>query len=194
MRELKSIEERILDRALYVMGLNNTCKISIRAIAKEAGVNVSAINYYFRTKEEMLRMVKEFYIENTLTVSAILDSDEYDHEEKLILAANEIMEYSLRFPGNSVIYRDSLKQADVDETSRRIISLSLSLRTRISGLLSNLIQGDEVSRHYKNLMFMTSMSYPFEQDGIYDTGGTLLNEKESRMAYLTLLIKALKSV
>lgn len=194
MRELKSIEERILDRALYLMGINNTCKISIRAIAKEANVNVSAINYYFRTKEEMLRMVKEFYIENTLTVSDILDSEEYDDEEKLILAANEIMEYSLRFPGNSVIFRDSLNQAEVDETSSRIINLSQDLRARIGVLLRNLIPGDEASTHYKNLIFMSSMNYPIEQDDIYDTGGTLLIEKEARLDYLNLLLKALKSV
>lgn len=194
MRELKSIEERILDRALYLMGLNNTCKISIRAIAKEANVNVSAINYYFRTKEEMLRMVKEFYIENTLAVSAILDNEEYDDEQKLILAANEIMEYSLRFPGNSVIYRDSVNKAEVDETSNRIIHLSLDLRARLSRLLRNVIPGDEAASQYKNLIFMSSMSYPIEQDGIYDSSGTLLIEKEARMAYLRLLIKALKSV
>ncbi|WP_198536644.1 TetR family transcriptional regulator [Paenibacillus sp. DMB5] len=72
MRELKNIEERILDRALYLMGKNKSCNIAIRAIAKEANVNVSAINYYFRSKDEMLKLVKEFYIENTLAVLSIL--------------------------------------------------------------------------------------------------------------------------
>ncbi len=85
MRKLKSIEERILDRALYLMGINKTCDIPIRTIAKEANVNVSAINYYFRSKEEMLRLVKEFYIENTLTVLAILNNKNYKVEEMLVL-------------------------------------------------------------------------------------------------------------
>ncbi|QUL53432.1 TetR/AcrR family transcriptional regulator [Paenibacillus tritici] len=194
MRELKSIEERILDRALYLMGLSNTCKISIRAIAKEANVNVSAINYYFRSKEEMLRMVKEFYIENTLTVSSILNNVEYDDEERLVLAANEIMEYSLRFPGNSVIFKDSQKLADVDETSRKIVDLSLELSNRLSGLLCNLIAGDEASTRYKNLIFMSSINYPTEQDDAIGLGRTLLNEREARITYLKLLIKALKSI
>ncbi|MNI67980.1 hypothetical protein D3C73_1236420 [compost metagenome] len=43
MRELKSVEERILDRALYLMGKKKSCDISVRAIAKEADVNESAI-------------------------------------------------------------------------------------------------------------------------------------------------------
>ncbi|WP_157764070.1 hypothetical protein [Paenibacillus borealis] len=46
MRELKNIEECILERALYPMGKNKSCNIAIRAIAKEANVDVSAINYF----------------------------------------------------------------------------------------------------------------------------------------------------
>ncbi|WP_040952836.1 TetR/AcrR family transcriptional regulator [Gorillibacterium massiliense] len=193
MRELKNIEERILDRALYLMGINKTCDISIRAIAKEANVNISAINYYFRSKEEMLRLVKEFYFENTMTVSAILNSEEYDDEEKLLLAANEIMEYSLRFPGNSVIYRNSKKLADLDETSRKIIDISVDVGNRLSDLLRKLIPGDEASINYRCLIFMSSVNYLTEYEGIGDFGSTHFIEREERMAYLKLLIRALKS-
>ncbi len=73
MRELTSIQEKILDKALYLIGKNASFNVPIRAIAKEANVkeanvnvNVSAINYYFRTKEEMMKYVKEFYLDNTV--------------------------------------------------------------------------------------------------------------------------------
>ena len=121
MRELKSVEEKILDRALYLMGKNRTTDISIRAIAKEANVNVSAINYYFRTKEEMLRQVKEFFITNTMSISYILDNEEYDEEERLVLSANEIMEYIMRFPGVTVILREAAILEAVDEVSNKIM-------------------------------------------------------------------------
>lgn len=84
MRELKSVEEKILDRALYLMGKSGTTNVPIRAIAKEAEVNVSAINYYFRSKNEMLQQVKEFYITNTTGVHSILDDEAYTEEERLI--------------------------------------------------------------------------------------------------------------
>ena len=45
MRELKGIEEKILDKALYLFGKNGTTNVPIRSIVKEAEVNVSAINY-----------------------------------------------------------------------------------------------------------------------------------------------------
>ena len=193
MRELKSIEERILDRALYLMGKNKTCDISIRAIAKEADVNVSAINYYFRTKEQMLKLVKEFYIENTLTVAAILGNNELEDEERLVLAANEIMEYSLRFPGNMVILRDSVKRAEEEKTSRRVMELSLEVENGLSHLLSKIIPGDDVNHTYRNMIFLSSVNYPTEYEGMANFGSSLLAEREHRIAYLTLLLRTLKS-
>lgn len=194
MRELKSIEERILDRAQYLMGLNKTCDISIRAIAKEANVNVSAINYYFRTKEEMVRMVKEFYMANIRTVLAILEQEEYDVEEKLVLAANEIMEYSLRFPGNMVILRDSIRLAEEDGTSRNIVAMSEELGNRLSSLLRALIPGGEAEHARKYMIFMSAVNYPMEDEGTIIFKETMLDEKEERLAYLRLLVKALRSV
>lgn len=194
MRELKSIEERILDRAQYLMGLNKTCDISIRAIAKEAHVNVSAINYYFRTKEEMVRMVKEFYMANIRTVLAILEEEEYYVEEKLVLAANEIMEYSLRFPGNMVILRDSMRLAEEDETSRKIVAMSEELGNRLSNLLRALIPGGEAEHARKHMIFMSAINYPMEDEGTIIFKETMLGEKEERLAYLRLLVKALRSV
>jgi len=76
MRELKSVEEKILDRALYLIGKNKTMDVPVRAIAKEANVNVSAINYYFRSKEEMLKQVRQFYLTNTESVVVILNNKE----------------------------------------------------------------------------------------------------------------------
>ena len=99
MRELKNIEEKILDRALYLFGKNGSLNVPIRAIAKEAEVNVSAINYYFRSKDEMVKNVQLFYIENMVLAYSKLDNEELSDEEKLILCSNEIMEYTLRYPG-----------------------------------------------------------------------------------------------
>ncbi|WP_150266221.1 TetR/AcrR family transcriptional regulator [Paenibacillus tepidiphilus] len=194
MRELKNVEERILDRALYLMGTNRTCDISIRAIAKEAGVNVSAINYYFRSKEEMLRMVKEFYIENTMSVLSILKEEALDVEDKLVLAANEIMEYALRFPGNLVINSHSRKLMQSDEISKRIIDLAQEIGDRLQHLLRLLIPGDETSSQYKYLIFTSAINYPTEYEGTADVGASLLADKPGRMEYIRLLVRALRSV
>ena len=46
MKELKSVEERILDRTLYLIGKQGSVHVPVRTIVKEADVNIGAINYY----------------------------------------------------------------------------------------------------------------------------------------------------
>ncbi|KAA9004207.1 TetR/AcrR family transcriptional regulator [Paenibacillus spiritus] len=194
MREMKNVEERILDRALYLMGKNKRCDISIRAIAKEAGVNVSAINYYFRTKEEMLRLVKEFYIGNTQAVLDILKDRTLEDEERLLLAANEIMEYALRFPGNMVIHTHSLTAAASDEASATIVSLSEEIGLLLQQALGRIAPGDEMALHFKYVIFTSSVNYPAESEEMAPSIQDLLEDREGRLKYLRLLLDSLKAV
>jgi AcrR family transcriptional regulator len=191
MREL-SVEEKILDRALYLMGKNRTSDISIRAIAKEANVNVSAINYYFRTKDEMLRQVKEFYIANTLSISLILDNEEYDEEERLVLSANEIMEYIIRFPGITVILREAATLKEDDEISKKILNVNNEMNEKMRKLLKNIIQADEDSFGFKHLIFMSSIIHPVENVDILDFDEMIVNSREERIKYIRQLVNVLK--
>lgn len=193
MRELKSVEEKILDRALYLIGRTKSFDVSIRAIAKEANVNVSAINYYFRTKEEMLHQVKEFFITNTVTISSILDNEDYEDEEKLILFGNEIMEYTLRFPGVTVILREALKLKDGDEISKNIIEISKEMYKKMERVLYNVIKKDSISGEYNKMIFMSSIIYPTENNDIIDFDKTIINNKELRIEYIRHIINILKN-
>lgn len=121
MKELKGIEEKILDRALYLFGKNGSTNVSIRKIVKEAEVNVSAINYYFGSKDNMLKYVKQFYIDNITQAYSPLDDEELSNEERLIRCANEIIEYSLRYPGVLVMNKEATDSKEKDEMDVKII-------------------------------------------------------------------------
>ncbi|MFL0268950.1 TetR/AcrR family transcriptional regulator [Candidatus Clostridium radicumherbarum] len=192
MRELKSIEEKILDRALYLISKNRSSDVSIRAIAKEAKVNVSAINYYFRTKEEMLRQVKEFYITNTSIISSMLDNEESDEEERLILTANEIMEYTLRFPGITAILREAASLKDEDDISKKIMKASKDMNDKIEKILCNIIKGNSLSCKYNQMIFMSSIIYPIENEDIINFEETIIKSRDSRIEYIKYIINALK--
>lgn len=194
MRELKNVEERILDRALYLMGKKKSCDISIRAIAKEAHVNVSAINYYFRSKEEMFRMVKEFYIQNSQGVLSLLKNNEYNDEERLLLAANEIMEYALQYPGNMIIYSHSLNLVDSDATSRTVVDTSQEIGGLIQQTLQSLMSGDEMIKRFKYLIFTSSINYPTESESFAHLDRAILEDKGSRMNYLEAVIASIKAL
>ncbi|ABX41887.1 TetR/AcrR family transcriptional regulator [Lachnoclostridium phytofermentans] len=187
MRELKSIEEKILDRTLYLIGKDGSCNISIRAIAKEADVNVSAINYYFRTKEEMLKQAKELYIVNTQSITDIL-KEEYEDEEKLIVACNEILEYIIRYPGITVLLKDAKEKED--EISKKILKASDEMSTGINDLLAKVLKED--LNQYKLMVFWSAINYPIENQGINQFNTTIIEDREDRVSYIKYLLSILK--
>lgn len=189
MRELKSIEEKILDRALFLIGKERSLNISIRAISKEAGVNVSAINYYFRTKEEMLRQAKELFVVNTLSITAILENEELGQEERLLYAANEIMEYIIRYPGIDVLLRDA--RGKEDEASIRILKVSEEMTEGFHRILDNLLkESKDIS--YKHIIFWSGINYPVEDNPIMKYSAALANDREARLAYIKLILTMLR--
>ncbi|MNM60569.1 DNA-binding transcriptional repressor AcrR [compost metagenome] len=193
MRELKSVEEKILDRALYLIGKNKTMDVPVRAIAKEANVNVSAINYYFRSKEEMLKQVRQFYLTNTESVVVILNNEEYANEEKLILASNEIMEYMLRFPGVTVILREALKNNGNDEISTLIVNENNNMYKKIERLLEEITINNKMPLQHKMAIFMASITHIIENNDIMDFNRENIDMKEDRMEFIQNLIKILKT-
>lgn len=52
---MEDTKEKILNTAYKIAGEQGFHKITVRKIAKEAGVNVAAVNYHFRNKENLLR-------------------------------------------------------------------------------------------------------------------------------------------
>lgn len=192
MRELTSVQEKILDKALYLIGKNGSLKVSIRAIAKEANVNVSAINYYFGTKDEMLNHVKQFYIANTFSAYSILDNNEYDSEEKLILSSNEIMEYTLKYPGIITILKEAIKNKDINEIDAKIVEVTNNMNKKLDKALSNVLSGNDTIVKYNKIIFISSLLYPIINCDLENFNPSLLDNKEQRLKYISHIIDSLK--
>ncbi len=190
MRELKSIEEKILDRALYLIGKNHSCNISIRAIAKEADVNVSAINYYFRSKDEMLNQAKELYIANSNSILDILTDTNLPEKDKLTAASNEIMEYNIRYPGITVLLDDA--GGKDDEVSKKIIEVSDDMLKRVNSLLDFLIKNEKSNIHYQRMIFWAAINYPLDNNVLNQSDTSVLEDKDSRIAYINYLLDILR--
>lgn len=192
MRELKNIEEKILDRALYLFGKNGSLNVPIRAIAKEAEVNVSAINYYFRSKDEMIKNVQKFYMQNTILAYSKLDNELLSDEEKLILCANEIMEYALRYPGVLVMQKEAVKADKDEEISRKIIDITESLNNKLDRVLKKVIKTSENKFTYAKMIFLSSIIYPTSDSNTEDLKNELMSDKEKRIEYIRYILSILK--
>lgn len=191
MRELKGIEERILDRALYLFGKNGTTNVPIRTIVREAEVNVSAINYYFGSKENMLNYVKEFYLENISQAYAPLYDNSLSDEEKLVKCSNEIIEYSLRYPGVLVMNKEASDEKDKSEIDLKIIEKSNEENKKLDSILKKVLNCSNEEFTYKRIIFIASITYPaINEDKYYDE--EILLNSEKRINYIKNLLRLLK--
>lgn len=191
MRELKGIEEKILDKALYLFGKNGTTNVPIRTIVKEAEVNVSAINYYFNSKDNMLNYVKEFYLENITEAHAALYDESLSHEEKLIKCSNEIIEYCLRYPGVLVMNKEASSAKEKSEMDIKIIERSKEENKKLDITLKNVLNCNDEEFKYKRTIFMASITYPAtNENGDYDK--EIISTLEKRLIYIKNLIRLLK--
>lgn len=191
MRELKGIEEKILDRALYLFGKNGTTNVPIRTIVKEAEVNVSAINYYFGSKDKMLKYVKEFYLENISQAYAALYNENLSDEEKIIECTNEIIEYSLRYPGVLIMSKESIASKEKDDIDIKIIENLKEKSNKLDCILKKVINSNDEDFIYKKMIFISSITYPTaDEEFIFESN--IINNKEKRIKYIIKLIEILK--
>jgi AcrR family transcriptional regulator len=189
MRELKSIEEKILDRTLYLIGKRGTVNVPVRAIIQEADVNIGAINYYFGSKEKMLSHVKQFYIENIMSTIAPLDDESLDDQQKLIHYANEVMEYYIRFPGVTVILKYAYETKEHDEMSQKIINSELLMENKMEKVLERYLDEDEEKFKIKKMIFMSSIIYPTHDYTEMNEESDILHDYNKRIGYIEKVVK-----
>jgi AcrR family transcriptional regulator len=99
----------ILEAAVTCIERDGLDKVTTRKIAREAGTNIASINYYFRSKDELLAKVLEMTIRHMLedVVTAIEDQHQ-SFEATLRSVIFYLFDGSRRFPG---ISRAHLQQA-----------------------------------------------------------------------------------
>lgn len=192
MKELKGIEEKILDRALYLFGKNGSTNVSIRTIVKEAEVNVSAINYYFGSKDNMLNYVKQFYIDNITQAYLPLYDEALSNEERIIKCANEIIEYSLRYPGVLVMNKEASNSKEKDEMDIKIIETTREANKKLDSILKDVLNCENEEVKYKRAIFISSIIYPFMDESYEFFDKEISVNIESRIDYIKYIVKMLK--
>lgn len=61
-----SVRERVLDSLLDIIAEQGLERVTIREVAAGAGVSIGSVQYYARSKEEMLRLAFEYVIDSAL--------------------------------------------------------------------------------------------------------------------------------
>ncbi|MBO1263984.1 TetR/AcrR family transcriptional regulator [Proteiniclasticum sp. SCR006] len=191
MSELKSVEERLLDRTLYLIGKHGSVNVPVRTIVKEADVNIGAINYYFGTKENMLRQVKKFYIENLISTVVPLDDESLEDEEKLKRYASLSMEYSMRFPGVIALLKDAFETKEQDEMSQKIVEETMLMEEKLNRVMKRYLKDVEDEYSIRKTIFLSSIIYPTLEFNELNGTAFLIDEKK-RMDYIDKVVKLIR--
>jgi AcrR family transcriptional regulator len=94
-----STEERIKAAARTVFTKKGYQATKVRDIAAEADINLSLVNYYFRSKEKLFQFVMAEVVEKLITaVTLILNNEQLSVQQKVEQVANHYINLLLKNP------------------------------------------------------------------------------------------------
>src|SRR5512137_2106207 len=134
-----TIRDQILDRTIYLMGKAGTTDVPVRAIAREAGVNVAAVNYYFSSKEQMLAQMAERFTRGFEEVMRLLDAPDLPPEKRLRRWSAEVMRYLADYPGVLVLMERQIAAEPADAFGAALRSAMQSAVKQVTATLRDLI-------------------------------------------------------
>lgn len=95
----ESTEERIKQAARVVFTKKGFAAARVRDIAEEADINLSLVNYYFRSKEKLFELVMEENLQKlALTITSILNEEETSITTKVEQLVNFYIDLLLENP------------------------------------------------------------------------------------------------
>jgi Transcriptional regulator len=192
LREFSSIQEKILDKTLYLIGQKGSYDVSIRDITRLAEVNVNAINYYFGNKENLIDSMEAFFIENYLAAYSVLD-DDIEDGQKLLLWANEVIEYTLQYPGIQVILRDNMQGKNSNgKIAHFLIEQSYALNQKVEELLKRFFCVEGENLKLTRIAFESAILHPASFGTTQNFDLTEFKEKPFRLRYISFVIELLK--
>lgn len=188
-----TIREQILDRTIYLMGKLGTTDVSVRAIAREAGVNVAAVNYYFSSKEEMLSQAADRFLRGCKEVMRQLETPDLPPEERLRRWAAEVMHFLTEYPGVLVLMERQMAAEPADPFGTALRQAMQHALRQLKATLREVVGGTDEQRHsFKLTLLVSALAGPFPR--YLDRGAErrAFGSKDKRSRFLDLLLEHLR--
>ncbi len=105
MAEKKITQQLILEAVITCIEKYGIDKVTTRKIAEQAGTNIASINYYFRSKDELVSAALSLTINHMLEdVTAAITDEQQPLAKALENVFYYLLEGILRFPGISTAH------------------------------------------------------------------------------------------
>jgi AcrR family transcriptional regulator len=93
-----SVEDKIIQTTIDCIETYGISGATNRRIAETAGVNIAAINYYFRSKENLIQRVMEITLNNAFDLSNVPPMPGATGQQRCMAVFLEILEGGLQYP------------------------------------------------------------------------------------------------
>ncbi|HTB05595.1 MAG TPA: TetR/AcrR family transcriptional regulator [Bacteroidia bacterium] len=104
-------EEKIIGAARKLFTQKGYDATKTRDIAKEAGINLALLNYYFRSKEKLFEIImKENMGQFMEVISGIINNEETSIEQKIESLVNNYIDMLMRLPDMPLFVMNHIKE------------------------------------------------------------------------------------
>ena len=186
------IRERIPDRTIYLMGKRGTTDVPVRAIAKEASVNVAAVNYYFSSKEQMLTRLADRFQSGFEEVMTLLEAQDQPPAARLRRWSLEVMRYLVEYPGILVLMERQIAAEPLDPFGKALRAAMEHAADLLKSTLKELLVGtDEQRLAFKLSLFISALAGPFPRPRDRDEAQPGFGTTTQRESFFNLLLEHL---
>ena len=185
-----SVEDKIIQTTIDCIETYGFTGATNRRIAEAAGVNIAAINYYFRSKEILIQRVMEITLNNAFDLSNVPPMPGATVQQRCIAIFLEILEGGLRYPNLTRAHfhnllvegqPDAILQAHV---TRFIDAQAADLLARGSSLSQEEIQ-------VALMQIFSAVAMAVLAPSLVSRSGIDLRNSDSGKAYTTRLVEKL---
>jgi AcrR family transcriptional regulator len=159
--EPEGTEQKIIMTTIQLLGTEGTRKLTIRRVAERCGVNIAAINYYFRSKENLINRALKHYAELTQKVFLVLGDETLPPYERLHTFMIRFSMHLITYPG---FMKSLLMQTMNDDSMPTQAQESMQRgRTALLRLIASALPQAAENREalkYKIFQMMGGLLYP----------------------------------
>lgn len=187
---LNPVRERIILAAVETIEKDGLPAVTIRSIAKRAGVNSAAINYYFRSKDSLIEDVFRKTIEHSVEdLRVILDAGDKAPRETLEEFLLYLMDGAILYPGltKSHMYDVLIERKSDNLFLRRINALLAVAAEKIRAVKT--AESPERSREAAVLMISAVIFPALMPRAFRPLTGKSFEDAETRRAYVRSVVE-----
>jgi AcrR family transcriptional regulator len=187
-----SVKDHILDRTIFLVGKRGTTDVSVREIAREAGVNVAAVNYYFSSKEQMFDHMAARFLAGFDGVMRLLEASDAPPKERLRLWSGEVMRHLADYPGFLQVMERHMTMEPHDPFARALRSAMRRAVRQLTATLGECFGATDQARiTFKLTLLISALAGPFPRLVGKAQRRPGVRESAARARFLDLLLEHL---